>query len=96
MPKYRLSPRAKRQLRDIWHDIALHNESAADRLLGRLFGKFELVALHPEMGAARPDISTAARIIVEGNYVAIYEPTGYGAEIVVVVHGMRDPSKWTE
>ena len=96
MGKYRLSPRAKRQLSVIWHDIAAHNERAADKLLLRLFGKFELVAANPEMGPARPDIAPAARLVIEGNYLAIYEPADYGAEIIVVVHGRRDPSTWLD
>lgn len=96
MPKYKLSPRAKRQLRDIWRNIAVDSEPAADKLIRKLFDKFELVSLHPEKGAAGPDISAAARIIIEGKYIAIYEPTDYGAEIVVVVHGMREPSTWIE
>jgi toxin ParE1/3/4 len=35
-------------------------------------------------------------IVVEGRYIAIYEPTDYGAEIVAVVHGMREPSSWLD
>ncbi|EJC83581.1 plasmid stabilization system protein [Rhizobium leguminosarum bv. trifolii WSM2297] len=96
MARYRLSPRAQRQMRDIWRNIAVQNEPAADRLLQRLFEKFELVAAHPEIGPARPEISAAARLIVEGRYIAIYEPTSYGAEIVVIVHGMREPSTWLD
>lgn len=83
-------------MRDIWRDIAVQNEAAAERLLMRLFEKFELVALHPEIGPPRPDIAPAARLVIEGNYVAIYEPTGYGAEIVAIVHGRRDPSTWLD
>ncbi|KPH07205.1 type II toxin-antitoxin system RelE/ParE family toxin (plasmid) [Rhizobium acidisoli] len=96
MAKYKLPPRAQRQMRDIWRDIAVHNEPAADRLLQKLFDKFELVATHPEMGPARPDVSPAARLVIEGRYIAIYEPTKYGAEIVVIVHGMREPSTWLD
>ncbi|ACI58576.1 plasmid stabilization system protein [Rhizobium leguminosarum bv. trifolii WSM597] len=96
MAKYKLSPRAQRQMRDIWRDIAVHNEPAANRLLQKLFDKFELVATHPEMGAARPDISPAARLVIEGRYIAIYEPTNYGAEIVVIVQGMRESSSWLD
>ena len=91
-----MSPRAQRQRRDIWRDIVVHNEHAADRLLQKLFDKFELVAIHPEMGPARPDISPVARLVVEGRYIVIYEPTNYGAEIVVIVHGMREPSTWLD
>ncbi|MBY5368518.1 type II toxin-antitoxin system RelE/ParE family toxin [Rhizobium leguminosarum] len=96
MAKYKLSPRAQRQMRDIWRNIAVHNEVAADRLLQKLFEKFELVAAHSEMGPARPEISPAARLLVEGRYIAVYEPTSYGAEIVVVVHGMREPATWLD
>lgn len=96
MPNYKLSPRAKRQMRDIWRHIAVENERAADKLLNRLFDKFELVAQHPEMGSARPELSAIARIIVEGRYIAIYEPADYGAEVVAVVHGMREPSTWLD
>ncbi|MGV1761709.1 type II toxin-antitoxin system RelE/ParE family toxin [Rhizobium sp. A22-96] len=91
-----LSPRAQRQMRDIWHNIASHNEPAADRLLQKLFEKFEMVAIHPEMGPARPEISKGAWLVVEGRYIAIYEPVDYGAEIVAVVHGMREPSSWLD
>jgi toxin ParE1/3/4 len=50
-------------MRDIWRHIPADNEQAADRLLNRLFEKFELAAQHPEMGSARPELSAAARII---------------------------------
>nr|WP_281422404.1 type II toxin-antitoxin system RelE/ParE family toxin [Rhizobium leguminosarum] len=91
-----MSPRPQRQMRDIWRDIAVHNEPAANRLLQKLFDGFELVATHPEMGPARPDISPAARLVIEGRYIAIYEPTNYGAEIVVIVQGMRESSSWLD
>ena len=96
MSKYKLSPRAQRQIRLIWRDIAVENEAAADRLFGKLFDKFQLVAEHPSMGPARPEIGPLVRLIIEGRYIAIYEPTGYGVEIVAVVHGMREPSKWLD
>jgi toxin ParE1/3/4 len=96
MARYKLSPRAKRQMGDIWRHIAVENERAADKLLNRLFHKFELAARHPDIGSARPELGTLARIIVEGRYIAIYEPADYGAEIVAVVHGMREPSSWLE
>ncbi|MGO8140980.1 type II toxin-antitoxin system RelE/ParE family toxin, partial [Rhizobium leguminosarum] len=37
MDKYKLTPRAQRQMRDIWRNIDVHNELAADRLLQKLF-----------------------------------------------------------
>lgn len=96
MARYRLSPRARSQLRDIWNDIASNNEAAADSLLRHLIEKFERAAFYPEIGQARPDIAANARMLVEGRYIAIYEPAAYGVEIIVVVHGMRDPSTWID
>jgi toxin ParE1/3/4 len=46
------------------------------------------------MGAARPELSATARILVEGRYVIIYEPMPYGVLAVAIVHGMRDPERW--
>ncbi|MCY1740621.1 type II toxin-antitoxin system RelE/ParE family toxin [Ensifer sp. SL37] len=86
-----MTPRAQR---DIWHKIAMDNERAADKVVNKLFDKFELAAMHPEMCPARPDVAAAARLLIEGRYIAIYEPTPYGVVIVAVVHGMRDPAIW--
>lgn len=94
MAKYKLTPRAQRDMRDIWRNIALGNEKSADELLDRLFDKFELVAGHPELGPARPELSETARILIDGRYIAIYEPAPYGILVIAVVHGMLDPAIW--
>jgi len=92
--RYRLTPRASQDLRDIWHTIAIDNEKAADKLLMRIFDKLELAAQHPKMGTARPELSTTARVLVEGRYIVIYEPQPDGVLVVAIVHGMRDPEHW--
>lgn len=94
MAEVRLTPCAERDLQDIWQTIALDNEAAADRLIRRVLNKFELAAGQPGMGSPRPELSPTARILVEGRYLAIYEPQSYGILVVAVVHGMRDPSQW--
>lgn len=81
---------------EIWHYIAVENEPAADRLLNSLFEKFDLAARHPDVGSPRPELSATARLLVEGRYIAIYEPTSYGIEVVAIVYAMRDPSIWLE
>lgn len=94
MASYRLTPRAQQDLREIWHHIAKENEAAADRLLTRLFEKFERAANHPEIGPARPEIGESARLLIEGSYIAIYDPAPYGVLVIAIVHGRRDPSHW--
>ncbi len=94
MTKYVLSPRAEQDIRDIWREIAQDNEPAADDLVYRLFNKFELASTQPQMGAARPELSQTARILIEGSYIVIYEPKPDGVFIVAVVYGGRNPVNW--
>lgn len=96
MAEYRLTPRADSDLREIWRTIAPHNESAADALLMRIFDRLALAAGQPRMGVARPEIAEHVRMLVEGNYMILYEPTDYGVLAVAIVHGMRDPANWLE
>lgn len=46
------------------------------------------------MGPVHPELSETARILIEGRYIAIYEPAPYGILVVALVHGMRDPATW--
>ncbi|MGB3831650.1 MAG: type II toxin-antitoxin system RelE/ParE family toxin [Mesorhizobium sp.] len=94
MANYRLTPRAEQDLRDIWRAVASDSEKAADSLLLRIFDKLELAAGQPHMGSPRPELSATARILVEGNYIVIYEPMRNGILAVAVVHGARDPGLW--
>lgn len=94
MRKVTVTPRAEQDLEDIWNTIAADNPSAADNLIRRIFRKAELARDQPGMGAARPELSATARILIEGRYLVIYEPNVDGIKIVAVVHGMRDPESW--
>lgn len=94
MANYLLSLKAEEDIRNIWRSIAPENEPAADALLMRLMEKFELAASQPMMGAPRPELSTTARILIEGRYVAIYEPMPDGIYIVAIVYGPRDVENW--
>lgn len=94
MAKYKLTPKAQEDLKDIWRTIAEDNEPAADRFLLRWFEKFELAAEQPTIGAARPEISSEARLLIEERYIAIYEPQPYGIEVIALVYGGRNPESW--
>ncbi len=96
MAKCVFSPRAEEDLRDIWRSIAPDNPRAADALLIRIFEKAELAAEHPHMGAARPEISATARILIEGRYIIIYDPMPDGIFVVAVVYGSRDVENWLD
>jgi toxin ParE1/3/4 len=91
------SPAAERDLEDIWLTIAAENPSAATRLLRAIGFRIGQLADHPRMGPRRSDIRPAARMLVEGPYLILYEThpdTDEGTvdkvEIVRVVDGRRD------
>lgn len=96
MAKCAFSPRAEGDLRDIWRSIAQDNQRAAEALLRRNADKAELAAANPHMGPARPEISPTARILIEGRYIVIYDPTPYGILVVAVVYGPRDVENWLD
>lgn len=90
MVNVRITPRAETDLEEIWLTIALDNPSAADKLLRRIATKLERLAEFPDMGSSRPEIAPSAKILVEGNYLILYEPAGNDIEVVRVIHGARD------
>jgi len=92
--RIRLTPRAESDLFEIWDMIAAENPVAADGVIERIMRAVELASDQPRMGAPRPELSPTARILVQGRYVAIYEPAPDGVLVVAVVHGMRDPERW--
>jgi toxin ParE1/3/4 len=94
--KLHFTPRAEGDLYEIWAAIATDNPRAADGVYHRIMAKAELAAEHPHIGAPRPELSPTARILIEGRYIAIYEPQPDGVLIVAVVHGMRDPQSWLD
>jgi toxin ParE1/3/4 len=90
------SPRAEDDLRAIWRAIAPDNEPAADALLLRLIDRAQLAATQPNMGAACPELSPTARLLIEGQYIIIYEPIPDGIFIAAIVHGARDQQNWLD
>jgi toxin ParE1/3/4 len=90
-----VSNRAEEDFRAIWRTIARHNEKAADRLLLRLNEKIQLLRRTPEMCVLRNDIRSGLRMLVEGNYLVLYEyhPREGLVEIVALVDGRRDLSE---
>ena len=83
------TPRAGADLEDIWLYVAQDSIPAADRLIDRLVGRCQGLALHPRLGPARPDIAPDARMLTLGDYLILYRIRGDDVEIVRVVHGAR-------
>ncbi len=82
--------RARADLLALWIEIAAHNPAAADRVYDRLEARVKMLSEFPEAGAARPDIATEARMLVESPYLILYRIRLEDVQIVRVLHGARD------
>jgi toxin ParE1/3/4 len=89
-----VSDRANADLRDIWRYIAADNSDAADRVLTRLDERMQVLRIFPRIGPARSDIRKGMRMLVEGNYLVLYEfhARRDEVEIIAIVDGRRELS----
>lgn len=62
-------------------------------LLVALDERFALLAEHPGMGQARPEIGPDLRSFVVGPHVIYYRGSHQAVEIVAVLHATRDAAK---
>jgi toxin ParE1/3/4 len=85
--------RAREDLLDIWLYVAAHNsEAVADRIYDRIEKSCRLLADHPQLGRARPEIQPEARSLVIERWLALYRVTEDGAQIVRIIDAARDLS----
>jgi toxin ParE1/3/4 len=92
MTAFRIAPEAKADLEEIWDYLGIRQEApvAARRQVEILFHKFSLLALHPLLGEARPDLGGELRSFAAGRYVVVYRVRASHIEIARVVHAARD------
>ena len=90
MPEVTLSNQARQDLFAIWEYIAEDNSAAADRVLDTLDARMQLLADHPLLGPARPDIARDLRYLVSENYLILYRVLDDVVDIVRVLHGARN------
>jgi len=86
----RKSPQAEADIALIWQFIADHSVKAADALLDRIDGTFDMLAQTPLAGRARNDLALRLRSFPIGSYVIFYVPVSDGIEVVRVMHGRQD------
>jgi toxin ParE1/3/4 len=67
----RLTAKARRDLLDIWRDIAGYSAAAADRVFDRIEARIALLKDFPESGVAKPDLAPDARVLVERPYLIL-------------------------
>ena len=62
MPKLTIAPAAQNDLEEIWRYIAEDNESAAEKLIRQLIGKFELLTNNQLIGTTQDDFPIDMRM----------------------------------
>ena len=90
--KVRRLPQAVEDLHEIWLNIAVDNERAANRQVERFYAAEDLIADFPEVGEARPDLGPGFRKWTVGSYVMVYKVETKTIAIIRILHGARDRS----
>jgi len=88
---YRLLPRARADLSDIWIFTAGRwSVGQADTYIAQLTGTFEAIVESPTMGRERTEFVPPVRIRQHEAHLIIYRIEGDHALIIRVLHGHRD------
>ena len=91
MPRIRLTDSAESDLLELWLTIAEENLVAADASLNSAQETAALLATQPEMGRARPELSSGLRSFpTRTPYIIFYLPEKDGLLVVRVLHHARD------
>jgi toxin ParE1/3/4 len=91
---------AREDLMDLYVTIGSDDPAAAERYYTSIEDQVDLLLQFPRLGVRRPEIAPAARMLVKGVYLILYEtrpdrdegPVDQ-IEIVRVVHGHRELSE---
>lgn len=91
------SPLAQADIRRIYVEIGREQPQAAERFYERFQRKASLLIDQPRLGMRHPEISPAARMLVEAPFVILYQTSPDSddgpvntVEIVRVIDGRRD------
>ena len=89
-----LSKRAEADVDEIWTYIARNNEAAADRVIDRIYDRFEMLGEQPDLGESAGHLTAGLRRTVVGKYVIYYEIEPDRVLIRRILHGARDARKF--
>jgi plasmid stabilization system protein ParE len=88
--RFKLSPEAAQDIREIWAYIAGDSIKAARRIRLQIFDACQRIAENPEIGHRREDLTDKPVLFwPAGSYLIIYAARK-PVEIVRVLHGARD------
>ena len=96
--RYRLSPLAEQDLRDLWAYVAEESgEERSDTVLDAIVERIEMLAAYPRAGRRRPEFGAGVRSIAVESHVIYYREEDGILSIARVLHGRRDQlAAWDE
>lgn len=91
MRRFKLSPEAAGDIREIWSYIAEENLTAARQVRLKLLDACQTIAEYPTIGHRREDLTDKPVLFwPAGSYLIAYNPARRPIEILRVLHGARD------
>jgi plasmid stabilization system protein ParE len=89
---YRLTPKAKEDLFEIWAYIAANGLQAADRIEAELIQACGKLADRPHLGHPRRDLTDkpVRFFAVRSTYLIVYDPIADPIVVLRLLHGARD------
>jgi antitoxin ParD1/3/4/toxin ParE1/3/4 len=91
MKRFILTPRAKRDINDIWDYIADDNIEAADRVLDALDKALRKLAKNPGIAHFREELADKRRrFFLVYSYLIVYRHKTKPLQIIRVLHAARD------
>ena len=89
--KFRLTPRAKEDLRRIWlYTRDAWSEDQADHYVTAIYQRFEWLAARPKTGKHRPDIENGYYCFPQGRHLVFYLIRDEHIDIIGVPHKEMD------
>jgi plasmid stabilization system protein ParE len=94
LKRFKLSPEAAADIREIWEYIARDSFRAARRVRLDIFDACARLASNPRIGHQRDDLTSKPILFWPvGSYLIIYRISQKSIEIVRVVHGAQDVTR---
>lgn len=90
--RYILAPEAARDLAHIWRYLKREaSPQIADKVEAAIRGKIVFLAMSPQVGHWRPDLTSApVRFFSVYSYLIVYLPETKPLQVVSILHGRRD------
>jgi toxin ParE1/3/4 len=94
MHNYRLTPSAKSDLIEIWnYTVETWGEKQAEKYLQDIEDKLNQLAVNPELGRRRPEISPGYYSFPIRKHTIFYLNSGRHIDIIGILHGKMDIDK---